>query len=200
MTTILLSGDRGSGKTSLVRSLAAACDGTCAGLISLPVPDAEGRRVGLEVERIGRADRMELAILARRPTTAQAAALLGTPRPDAEVLSDDQILGPWNFRSRSMEAANAWLISDAAASTIILIDEIGPLELEREQGFLRGFRAALASSAALLVVVRPSLRDALVAEIGLTAPERLAGLDHILLDPDARSDSTCEDILAMLRS
>jgi nucleoside-triphosphatase THEP1 len=140
---VLLTGERGIGKSSVCRETLALAQGagyTCGGIITLA--DAGGRDV-LDV-RSG-----DVRRLTQSEDTAHAVAQ-GRFRFDPDVLT-------W---------ANAKLIQ-ATPCDLVIIDEVGPLELERGGGWVNAFDVLERMDYALaLVVVRPEL----VVQVQLQLP------------------------------
>lgn len=143
----LISGDIGSGKTTLCRQLAALArqEGLdCAGVIS-PGRYREGRKVGIDLLDLRSGERRPLAEMDHQP------AELRTPA--------------FRFHPDAL-AWGAAVIDAAAPCDLLLVDELGPLELVRSQGWanaltvLRGGAFRLA-----VVVVRPSLVEAFRAAL-----------------------------------
>ncbi|MEA4909911.1 MAG: DUF2478 domain-containing protein [Chloroflexi bacterium] len=138
----LITGDRGAGKTTLCRMLIDAAHRAgwrVGGLLSPPV--LEGReRVAIDVEDLRKGERRRLASLAQP----------GTP---GEVHTCR-----WAFDAATL----AWgdqALRQALPCDLLVIDELGPLEFERGQGWTSAF-AALEHAGAYrmaLVVVRPEL-------------------------------------------
>jgi nucleoside-triphosphatase THEP1 len=76
----------------------------------------------------------------------------------------DALEGPVWGRYAFCQAGLDWgntVIAQAisAGADLVVLDEVGPVELVREQGLTSGLNAILGSSAAGLVVVRPALLD-----------------------------------------
>ncbi len=168
---ILLTGERGAGKTTVCARLAAraaAAGIPAGGILTHTLFDAQGERAGLEAEATPGGERWPLARCAEA-----AAATDGAPAaaagPDAP---SPFALGPFTFLPAGFERAIRHLAALLAAAAggaaeaaprLLLLDEAGPLELARGRGFrpfLDRLRApGAAHAAALLVVVRPSLLD-----------------------------------------
>jgi hypothetical protein len=141
---LLVTGERGAGKTVFCRALMEA---VCAlpgrpsvgGVISPRVYEG-GEQVGIEVEDLRTGRRRRLATL--RPAGEPAAS-------EATKL--------WRFD----EEALAWgdrVLRSATPCGLLVVDELGPLELEEGRGWLGGL-AAVDSGAftAAVVVARPRL-------------------------------------------
>jgi nucleoside-triphosphatase THEP1 len=139
---VVLSGESDCGKTTLcaqVAGLAGAAGLDVAGLLS-PARRAGGRKVGIDVQdlRSGR----------RRPL---AEARAGS-EPDAGPGTEG-----WRFDPEGL-AWGAELLGRATPCDVLVIDELGPLELLRGQGWRIGLDVLRAGGYRLaLVVVRPAL-------------------------------------------
>lgn len=136
----LLTGGRGAGKTRWCEALVRAARGAglaVGGLLSPPVL-AEGEKRGIDLLDLATGERRTLAERARP-------GLPGTAG-----------LG-WRFDPEALAAGNA-VLERVTACDLLLVDELGPLELGREGGFTAAFglldtcRYGLA-----IVVVRPAL-------------------------------------------
>src|SRR3990172_1791685 len=136
---VILSGESGSGKTTIcarVVSLTRVRGLEVAGLLT-PPRLAGGCKVGLDVEDIH----------------------TGQRRPLAERVggTDGPATGSWHFHMDGL-AWGTMVLGGATPCDLLVIDELGPLELLQDQGWtisldqLRASRYHLA-----LVVVRPAL-------------------------------------------
>jgi nucleoside-triphosphatase THEP1 len=146
-TIIVLSGESGCGKTTLcarVASLARAQGLWVAGVLT-PSCLVDGRKVSLDVEDVRTTLRRPLAEACAEPQQSSAGSI-GGPATES-----------WRFYADGL----AWgteVLQHATPCDVLIIDELGPLELVRDQGWmigldvLRGGRYRLA-----LVAVRPSL-------------------------------------------
>jgi nucleoside-triphosphatase THEP1 len=146
-TIVVLSGESGCGKTTLctrVATLARARGLTVAGVLT-PPRLTDGRKVGLDVEDIRSGLRRPLAEPCAEPSRSSVG---GTDGPATES---------WDFHANGL-AWGAMVLHRATPCDLLVIDELGPLELVRSQGWmigldvLRGGRCRLA-----MVAVRPSL-------------------------------------------
>ena len=141
---LLVTGERGAGKTVFCRALVEAVRAlpgrpAVGGVISPRVYEG-GEQVGIEVEDLRTGRRRRLATL--RPA--------GEPAPSEATKL-------WWFD----EDALAWgdrVLRSAIPCGLLVVDELGPLELEEGRGWLGGL-AAVDSGAftAAVVVVRPRL-------------------------------------------
>lgn len=135
-----LTGGRGAGKTrwceALVRAARAAGLSAC-GLLSPPVLVGE-EKSGIDLLDLATGERRRLAERARP-------GLPGTAG-----------LG-WRFHPKALAAGNA-LLERVVACDLLLVDELGPLELRRGSGFTAAFGLLDARRYGLaIVVVRPGL-------------------------------------------
>jgi nucleoside-triphosphatase THEP1 len=139
---IILTGERGSGKTSVCVELARRSK-SFVGLVSPPILDAGGRRVGFSALCLESGRRWELA---------RCDADLGGPRWGRFSFSPEGI-------GRAVDCLRAALDRGAPVDPLVtVIDEIGPLELQAGAG-LAPLLPLLRDAGRLLLVVRPSLVD-----------------------------------------
>jgi len=152
----ILTGERGSGKTTaclelLAQAREAGLD--CAGLVCPAVFDA-GVKVGIDATDVRTGERRRLA--------------------SVDGLPGGLRLGPFRFD----EASLAWgerRLELACPCDLLFVDEIGPLELERGQGWVRALDVLRSGRYGLaIVVVRPSLLDALRDRLGAGEVEAVA--------------------------
>jgi nucleoside-triphosphatase THEP1 len=145
---VIITGDRGAGKTTLCLALAALSP-RYAGLASPRLHDAAGIPVGFSARCLATGEEWVLA------------------RSDAEL--DGPEFGRFSFSSAGIARAVGCLrgvLSSAEGAegggaprrAVVVIDEIGPLELERSAGLAPAL-PLLAAAGHLLLVVRPSLVD-----------------------------------------
>ncbi len=133
---VILTGDRGSGKTTLCRDLAAG-SGDVSGIICPDFLDGEGRRTGKNAFCLSTGKSWPIA---------RTDADLGGPR-----------LGRFSFSAEGLRrAADCLCAGLRRAPRVCILDEIGPLELELGTGFAPAF-PLLERAARLLLVVRPGL-------------------------------------------
>jgi nucleoside-triphosphatase THEP1 len=132
---IILTGQRGAGKTTVCRetvALAQAREYTCGGILTLTQPDGE-----LDVLEAGSSEIRRLTL----PPGVEPAVVQGRFRFAPEVID-------WG---------NAAL-SRAISCQLLVVDELGPLELERGGGWMKAFDVLHRGDFALaLVVIRSEL-------------------------------------------
>lgn len=140
--TYIITGSRGAGKTHFCQQLALAARRAgldVAGVLSLPVFDGV-MRVQIVVEDLRSG---QTRLLATRKSPEQPGSGIATLN--------------WQFDSQGM----AWgrrVLAEALPSDVLIVDELGPLEFEREQGWLSGLAAVDSQQYSVaLVVVRPEL-------------------------------------------
>ena len=164
---IILTSERGAGKSTVCRetiALAQARHYTCGGVLTLSRPDGV-----LDVLDVRSGDMRRLTL----EPGAGPAVLQGRFRFDPETLA-------WGNSA----------LARAAPCDLLVVDELGPLEMERGQGWLRAFDVLRGADFALaLVVVRPDLvvRAQLQLPISATAvltvtPENRDDLPAVLLE------------------
>lgn len=174
MCLYVLTGPVGTGKTTLVWRLAEhlrQVGGRPGGVLELGVLDDAGRKVGIALLDIESGERHTLACSDRD---------LGGPR-----------CGHFSFSPEAL----AWrreVVSRHPACDLLVLDEIGPLELEGEEG-TGVIRAALEGGRAsrVLLVVREGCLEALARE--------LAGQKYAIFSlPGRRLEGAEEGLWAML--
>ncbi|MCS7216451.1 MAG: DUF2478 domain-containing protein [Candidatus Bipolaricaulota bacterium] len=142
---LLLHGPRGSGKTSAVLALSAALSARGAAFDGVASPRLlrDGQTVGYWVRHL---------------RTGEERLLCSTEPPGLPY-------GRFFFRPEALAFANAVLARAAKEAAIVVVDEVGPLELQGG-GFLPGLQACLSSQAFLVLTVRPALVAAVAAWFG----------------------------------
>lgn len=134
----IVTGPRGAGKSGYCQRMAADArqrGWRVAGVLSLAKFEDE-QKAGIEVE--------DLASGERRPLASKRSLFPQGPH-----------LGCWNFDAGAIGWANA-ILQRATPCDLLVVDELGPLEFDREQGFMAAFEALMEGDFRLaLVVVRP---------------------------------------------
>ncbi|HRA79959.1 MAG TPA: nucleoside-triphosphatase [Thauera sp.] len=137
---VIVSGGRGVGKTRFCRALVEAARGAglvVAGLLS-PAVFAEGGKTAIDLTDLASGETRRLAERAR--ADAPGTAGLG-----------------WHFDPAALDWGNQ-VLQAAAASDLLVIDELGPLEFHGQGGLSAGFTAIEAARhRQAIVVVRPEL-------------------------------------------
>jgi len=139
---ILLTGQRGSGKTTLCSQAAetARQSNRHAGGVLSPAVFEKGHKTAIDVINLASGRRGKLARLRKS--------------------GDEGILtSHWTFDVQTLEWGNASL-KEAVPCDLLVMDELGPLELVRGQGLTAGLEAVDSRLFTLaLVVIRPELLE-----------------------------------------
>jgi len=163
---VILTGERDVGKSTVCRktiALAQARQHTCCGIMTLSRPD--GNREALDAST-GNVRRLTL---------------------EPDVLS-----GVTQGRFRFDPEALAWgndVLTHVLACDLLVVDEVGPLEVERGEGWLKAFDVLREAKFTLaLVVVRPELLvqvqlrlPASATAVFTVTPQNRDGLPEVLL-------------------
>ena len=148
---VILTGERGVGKSTVCRETAALAEQRgyrCRGIITMA---HHGVR---DVVDVGSGLRRRLT----RPSGEGRTVVQGRFRFDPQTLS-------WGSET----------LSGATPCDLLLVDEIGPLEVERGEGWVTALDTVRTGDYALaVVVVRPELVTEVLAELSGTAPQVLA--------------------------
>ncbi|MBU0494263.1 MAG: hypothetical protein KKA73_17120 [Chloroflexi bacterium] len=160
---IVLSGPVGNGKTTLcgqltVRGREQGLD--CAGLVC-PARLVGERKVGVDVQDVRSGERRPLAETDTRP----GAVRTGRYRFDPTALA-------WG----------ADVLASATPCDVLIVDELGPLELERGQGWANALDVLRAGRFRLAVVV---VRPALLATLARAVPDLPTRVVTLPSDPPA---------------
>ena len=172
---ILLAAASGGGKTGWCQELwqaARAMGLNPCGLLS-PAVYIGGEKTGIDLVDIGSGERRSLAV--KRPTdqaarSRQAAPLASGQRDGAQAARSRQAAGPnlfltlgWLFDAETLAWGESRLQAMLKSSNLLpidllIIDEIGPLEFERNQGWVSGLRLVDQRNYRLAcITIRPAL-------------------------------------------
>lgn len=137
----IITGEIGAGKSVLCASLIKAFDDLgwqISGLRSPAIMEA-GKKTGIAVENLSTKEIRQLAVHDYKP----------------EGLEDEPIL--WTFDPLVLEWGNQ-VFAQAVPTDLLVVDEIGPLEMKREQGWVKAL-CALDSRQyrQAILVMRPKL-------------------------------------------
>jgi nucleoside-triphosphatase THEP1 len=168
---LLVTGDRGAGKSTFCRALVETARALpeppgVAGIMSPSVYEG-GEQVAIDAEDLRTGRRRRVACL--RST--------GEPAPSEATKL-------WRFREEALAWGNE-VLQAAVPCGLLVVDELGPLELEEGRGWLAGLAAVDSGAFAVaVVVVRPRLLaaarrrwpDAAVVEVaGVAEAAEVAG-------------------------
>jgi nucleoside-triphosphatase THEP1 len=164
---IILTGERGAGKSTICRetiALAQARTYTCGGILTFSRPGGD-----LDVLDVCSGD-------VRRLTLGPGA-------------SPVVIQGRFRFDPETLAWGNAVLVHTLPCH-LLVVDELGPLEIEREEGWLKAFDVLRRVDFALaLVVIRPELVARAQLELPVSAttvitvmPDNRDGLPAVLME------------------
>ena len=169
----ILTGPRGDGKSLFCRALAEH-DGV-GGLFSPACEERPGQRYGIDAVVVPGEDRWPLArvenpefrssgMLRRDFSPYTLVEAPAEDRFDAETAAAGISVGPYLFSASALSRAGNALrhVAMLPETRLVIVDEIGPLELDREEGLFDPLRNLLRGDGdipqrALLLVVRPSL-------------------------------------------
>lgn len=144
---IFLTGSSGSGKTSWCQELIKSAKSrhlTIAGLIS-PAVFVNHRKIGIDLVDLSSGERRHLAF----------------SRGYLDDRLQDLIIGPvtgdWQFDSASLQWGDQ-VLDSVGENDLFILDEVGPLELNRSQGWSSSlWRIYIRCQRLAILVVRPTL-------------------------------------------
>lgn len=145
----LLTGDIGVGKSTVCQRVVEAGhahDLSIAGILSQPLLDAQGNRTGLVAVDL---------------ESGETRALASTKRSLSSLSRGSYSFDPATF-AWAIERVQAALLRTPA---LVILDEIGPLELEAEKGFAPLLEPLLNAPCPTLLVVRRACRPILEARL-----------------------------------
>ncbi len=141
----IVSGRRGAGKTTFCQGVVenwCAAGGDAAGILS-PAVFSGTQKIGIDAVDLRSGERRRLA--------------------DLRTAEDDPCDPLFTRRWRFDPAVTAWggqVLAQAAPCGLLVVDELGPLEFERGQGWLSGLAALDGGRYELaLAVIRPELLE-----------------------------------------
>jgi len=135
----ILSGPRQVGKTTTCGRLAEFCRARAIDLAGLicPAKEENGRKYGIELVELRTGNRRDLAVVDD----------MSSPLRTDEYRFDVEVVA-WGSQ----------VIDSATPCTVLMIDELGPLELIRNQGWVNGLEVLRGGRYELgVVVIRPEL-------------------------------------------
>jgi nucleoside-triphosphatase THEP1 len=163
---VILTGKRGVGKSTVCSrtvDLARAHGYTCSGIITL-------RRTAPGCPNDCR-DVLDVQAGLLRQFTVHA-------DPDSSLASDSVVQGRFRFDPQTLAWADD-LLAQATPSHLLIVDELGPLEIIRGQGWQKAFDVLARDDFRMaLVVVRPELIDQARLRLPPTPTTTLAVTSH----------------------
>ncbi len=143
---VVITGESGAGKTTLCEHLAAECQrrGVEVAGILTPPRFIKGEKVGLDV--------LDLRSGVRRPLA------------ERELDGNGPSTSHWHFHPEGL-AWGARSLEQALPCSLLIVDEIGPLELERREGWANALDLLGRQSSPAVIVVRPGLLEKLAMHL-----------------------------------
>jgi len=171
-SALFLAGPIGSGKTknaSLLAKILSEKGFSMAGIVS-PRILKDGKTLGYVVRDICAGRTLPLCAISPHELlgTAEFSSLFEPSPLEGEVFQFRRFF----FSQRALEFGNSVLMEAAGKAEVIVVDEVGPLELSGH-GFAPGLRACRESKAFLILTVRPHLLFAVKRWLGLESTEVL---------------------------
>lgn len=183
---IILSGQRGSGKSTVALGLATQLSrsGIQVGGVICPGIFNQGRKIGIKSHYPGN-DHGEVVGM----------ECLTAGKPIPEYTGQDTFsYGRWEFRQSALSSADAAIIRDTETAQLVFVDEIGPLELDYGMGMC-GTLARLdadtnKNNCIIVVCVRADLAHvlserwptSLLVELSGPHPDAIARAEKTLLE------------------
>jgi len=156
VTHLVLTGDLHVGKTTVCRAvveLARQRGYSVRGILTTPILDKAGERLGFTVLNLAGAEQRELARVERPRKGGTDAERLDYGGPSVGPFHFDPAVLQWGYD----------IVAQAivARCDLLVVDEVGRLELEQNTGFGRALDLVATSAVQrILLVVRSSLLDA----------------------------------------
>ena len=168
---ILLTGQKGSGKTTTAIKIVSRLkqEGITVGGVVCPGIFSQNRKIGIKCHHL--ANDYEEVLGMERYTSG---------KPVVESTGPDSFsFGRWEFSSSALATADEAIITDLKISPFVVVDEIGPLELD----FSLGMSKSLArldidreiNNCTILVCARSDLKQHLLTRWPGAIPAELAG-------------------------
>ncbi len=162
---IILTGEHGIGKSTIclkVSELLGEAKYPHAGIVSAAEFDRGGHKTGFAAQDLATGEQWPLG--RKRDVSPPA----GLPEGDFDEDSDAPIYGPYVFSNRGFEKAAEHILKSLEKNCrLIILDEIGPLELEMHRGFWLAYkRLVFSKKKHLLLVVRPALINSVRSFLG----------------------------------
>lgn len=138
----ILTGGRGAGKTRICQrwlKQARLASWTVAGVLC-PAVFEDGAKTGIDMLDAGTGEQLRLARRENRQTGFE-------------------VTDHWNFDAAVMDQGNE-ILGSAGFCDLLIVDELGPLEFHKKQGWLKAFETlARGEFKRAVVVIRPELLE-----------------------------------------
>lgn len=109
---------------------------------------------------------VDLSVGERFPFGSRCAPAAGAPAVDRSEAATDEVLPGWRLDAHAWARGNEVLIA-ATPCDLLIVDELGPLELRAGRGWIEAFTVLGSRDyRAALVVCRPDLVDELIRRLG----------------------------------
>lgn len=162
MNLFLVTGVSGSGKTTFCREMVKAAQRSAwqvAGLLSLPEYDGS-EKIGIWTQDLRSGEKRMLASVQRQS-------------------ENDLLFGKWFFNSQALEWGKD-VLKTSIPCDLLVVDELGPLELKLSQGWTNALDVILTGQFRLaLVVIRPELVELVQPILDFSQVITLSKVDEV---------------------